>query len=204
MPYLPRRVRSAHFLSKKHRTMTASERTPLLDGHVNGGEPTSLGHKLKAFVIAEGEPSWAHSLKFLFLGSWFNLFLIFIPLGFISHHLDWDAGLRFAFNFFAIMPLAKVRNQLHPPVRKRSTSLNITLVIATRRIHRATLYEMWPDSRRTPQRQFRQCCRNHCWCRRPLARYVLPFPDGHAASGLNCGWLTLPFAKASFGSCRPL
>lgn len=37
-----------------------------------------------------------------------NILLVFVPLSFVSHHLDWDAGLRFLFSFAAIMPLAKL------------------------------------------------------------------------------------------------
>ncbi|KAG8911160.1 hypothetical protein FRC01_005878, partial [Tulasnella sp. 417] len=40
--------------------------------------------------------------------SYFNLFLVLVPLSAISHHLNWDAGLRFAFSFLAIVPLAKL------------------------------------------------------------------------------------------------
>jgi len=56
----------------------------------------------------EGEPSWAESFKFFIFGTWFNVLLLFIPLSFVSHFLNWDAGLRFLFSFIAIVPLAKV------------------------------------------------------------------------------------------------
>ena len=72
-----------------------------------GGRPVSFGQRVKATLLAEGEPgfikSYAHLLK-----SWFNICLVFIPLSVISHHLNWDAGLRFTFSFLAIVPLAKV------------------------------------------------------------------------------------------------
>ncbi|KAG8978115.1 hypothetical protein FRC05_011231 [Tulasnella sp. 425] len=85
--------------------MTASERSPLLEGrHPNG----SSSSRFSAFIKAEGEPSWARSLRFLFLSSHFNLFLVFVPLSVVSYHLNWDAGLRFAFSFLAIVPLAKL------------------------------------------------------------------------------------------------
>jgi len=38
--------------------------------------------------------------------------LVFVPLSFLSHHLDWDAALRFSFSFIAIMPLAKVTSRV--------------------------------------------------------------------------------------------
>lgn len=56
----------------------------------------------------EDEPSWTESFKFFIFGTWFNILLVFIPLSFISHTLDWDAGLVFLFSFMAIVPLAKV------------------------------------------------------------------------------------------------
>ena len=90
-----------------------NERTSLLSGElpVNGGPDSEhlpfATRILKAFK-AEGEPTWAASYKFFLLGSWLNILLVFVPLSFISHHLNWDAALRFVFSFIAIMPLAKV------------------------------------------------------------------------------------------------
>ncbi|KAG1742800.1 hypothetical protein EDB19DRAFT_596393, partial [Suillus lakei] len=43
-----------------------------------------------------------------FLGTWFNILLIFIPLSFISHNMNWDSGLAFLFSFMVVMPLAKL------------------------------------------------------------------------------------------------
>lgn len=90
-----------------------TDRTPLLE---NGGEH---GHDLEnrqpfarralALIKGDGEPTWASSYKYFWFGAWLNVFLIFIPLSFIAHHLHWDAGLRFTFSFIAICPLAKVR-----------------------------------------------------------------------------------------------
>ncbi|KAG6822881.1 hypothetical protein H0H92_012187, partial [Tricholoma furcatifolium] len=54
-----------------------------------------------------GEPSLVDSFRWIFFSSWANILLVFIPLSFISHNLNWDAGLRFGFSFFAIIPLAK-------------------------------------------------------------------------------------------------
>jgi len=56
----------------------------------------------------EDEPSWAESFKFFIFGTWLNILLVFIPLSFISHVMDWDAGLIFLFSLMAIVPLAKV------------------------------------------------------------------------------------------------
>ncbi|KAG8953908.1 hypothetical protein FRC00_006070, partial [Tulasnella sp. 408] len=110
MYYLPLRQRKAakahHFLKLPGGIMTASERSPLLDGHTNGHSGSRIS--VSSFLKAEGEPTWVGSLRYLLLSSYFNLFLVFVPLSVISHHLNWDAGLRFAFSFLAIVPLAKL------------------------------------------------------------------------------------------------
>ncbi|TDL24965.1 Calcium/proton exchanger [Rickenella mellea] len=81
-----------------------SERSPLLNGQ---REPYT--HRVLRVVRGEeGEPSWAASYHHFILGSWSNILLLFIPLSFISHHLNWDAALRFSFSFIAILPLAKL------------------------------------------------------------------------------------------------
>ena len=64
---------------------------------------------MRAVLSPEDGPTWAQSLRFFFFGTYFNVFLVFVPLSVISHHLNWDAGLRFVFSFLAILPLAKVR-----------------------------------------------------------------------------------------------
>lgn len=87
-----------------------NESSPLL-GHQNGSShetPHTVLGRLKVFVKAEGQPGWLKSFRWFIFGSWLNLFLIFIPLSFISHFLDLDAALRFTFSFLAIVPLAKV------------------------------------------------------------------------------------------------
>lgn len=48
------------------------------------------------------------SFYFFIFGSWLNILLLFVPLSVISHHLNWDAALRFSFSFVAILPLAKL------------------------------------------------------------------------------------------------
>lgn len=73
------------------------ETTPLLPS-TNG----SNGH-------AAQEPSYLKSAKFFFLGSWFNVLLVFVPLSLLAETFGMDGGKRFCFSFFAIMPLAKVR-----------------------------------------------------------------------------------------------
>lgn len=106
--YLPLKTRKLAIINFKELSLAATEYSPLLDGHPPNGAPTTAGSKLKRFVSGAGEPSWADSLRFLVFDSWFNILLFFIPLSFVAHHLNWDAGLRFGFSFFAIIPLAKV------------------------------------------------------------------------------------------------
>lgn len=81
-----------------------SETTPLL----NGSRRSWAQRASDVFKVNDDEPSWTASYKHYILGSYFNILLLFIPLSFISHHLNWDAGLRFLFSFIAIVPLAKL------------------------------------------------------------------------------------------------
>ncbi|TFK76206.1 calcium proton exchanger [Pluteus cervinus] len=73
------------------------ETTPLLPS-TNG----SNGH------ATHQEPSYLDSAKFFFLGSWFNVLLVFVPLSLLAEYLGFDGGKRFCFSFLAIMPLAKL------------------------------------------------------------------------------------------------
>lgn len=89
--------------------MTSSENSPLLEnGGLSGHRNPSFFHRVINFMKGEDEPSWTESFKFFIFGTWFNILLVFIPLSFISHTLDWDAGLVFLFSFMAIVPLAKL------------------------------------------------------------------------------------------------
>ena len=92
--------------------MPPTDRTPLLEnGHGANGHIRRLSYKERiasVFSVPEGQPGWIQSYRFFFLGSWFNVMLVFVPLSFLAHHLGWDAALRFTFSFIAIMPLAKV------------------------------------------------------------------------------------------------
>jgi len=95
---------------------------------IQEGSPSALKksfvHRTIDFFKAEGEPSWIKSYKFFILGSYLNILLVFIPLSFISHHLNWDAGLRFLFSFLAIVPLAKL---LGDATEQMSVKLGSTL-----------------------------------------------------------------------------
>ncbi|KAI6109668.1 calcium proton exchanger [Pisolithus sp. B1] len=83
-----------------------SETSPLL-GNSNV-RSDSWSCKILRVIKADGEPSWAESFKFILFGSWANILLLFVPLSIVSHHLRWDAALRFIFSFVAIIPLAKL------------------------------------------------------------------------------------------------
>ena len=89
-----------------------SDRTPLLEnGFGANGNRTRRSLKdriVSLFFIPEDQPGWIQSYRYFFFGSWSNLLLLFVPLSFVAHHLNWDAALRFSFSFIAIMPLAKV------------------------------------------------------------------------------------------------
>src|SRR5438105_4896073 len=53
-------------------------------------------------------PTLRQSLKFILTNSWLNVLLIFIPLGYAAHILNWSNTSVFTLNFFAIIPLAKL------------------------------------------------------------------------------------------------
>ncbi|KII89089.1 hypothetical protein PLICRDRAFT_175323 [Plicaturopsis crispa FD-325 SS-3] len=88
---------------------TPSDRTPLLENG-NGSVPTKPPFAKRAIKLlkGEGEPSFLASWKYFWFTGWINILLVFVPLSIISHHLNWDAALRFSFSFIAIMPLAKL------------------------------------------------------------------------------------------------
>jgi len=92
--------------------MSPTDRTPLLEnGHGANGyvrRPSRWGRIVNLLSVPDGQPGWIKSFVFFFFGSWMNVLLVFVPLSFASHHLGWDAALRFSFSFIAIMPLAKL------------------------------------------------------------------------------------------------
>ncbi|CAE6401428.1 unnamed protein product [Rhizoctonia solani] len=84
------------------------ETQPLLSNGNGHDRERSFVQKVKEVFIAEGEPGWIESSRFIILGSWFNILLVFIPLALVAEKLEWDAGLRFAFSFIGIIPLARL------------------------------------------------------------------------------------------------
>ncbi|KAH8099523.1 calcium/proton exchanger [Cristinia sonorae] len=85
-----------------------TENTPLLENGNGHDHRKPFATRVLDVFKAEGQPSWLKSYKFFFFGSWFNVLLLFVPLSVISHHLNWDAALRFSFSFVAIIPLASL------------------------------------------------------------------------------------------------
>ncbi|RGB44250.1 Sodium/calcium exchanger protein [Rhizophagus diaphanus] len=53
-------------------------------------------------------PTLLESFKIIFLSSWINVLLIFVPLGYIAFGLEWSNTSVFVINFLAIIPLAKL------------------------------------------------------------------------------------------------
>ncbi|KAG2115065.1 calcium proton exchanger [Suillus discolor] len=92
--------------------MSSFEYAPLLEngGHT-GHRNLSITRRVVNFMKGEGEPSWTQSFKFFIFGTWFDVLLVFIPLSFISHNMDWDVGLVFFFSFMAIL-LGEATDQL--------------------------------------------------------------------------------------------
>ncbi|KAG2147283.1 Sodium/calcium exchanger protein-domain-containing protein [Suillus cothurnatus] len=89
--------------------MTSLETSPLLkNGGYSAHRYPPLTRRIVDFMRGEDEPSWAESFNFFIFGTWLNILLVFIPLSFISHVMDWDAGLIFLFSLMAIVPLAKL------------------------------------------------------------------------------------------------
>lgn len=164
--------------------MPATETTRLLPSHQNGNRngdhdgmpPSSLGSRFSTFFKGEGEPSWLASYKWFFFGSYFNIFLVFVPLCVVGHHLNWDVALRFSFSFLAIIPLAKVRliARFCASIILRyafsSMLSNFYILIAAGRFNRTAFFSTWSNPRWIAQRVIRKCCRNHRRYRRIVAK----------------------------------
>ncbi|KAG2180033.1 hypothetical protein INT43_003820 [Umbelopsis isabellina] len=69
-----------------------SERAPLLGNNETSSE----------------QPTFVSSFKFTLLSSYFNVFLIIIPVAFVASWLEWSDTVVFSLNFIAIIPLAKL------------------------------------------------------------------------------------------------
>ncbi|KAG2108644.1 Sodium/calcium exchanger protein-domain-containing protein, partial [Suillus discolor] len=89
--------------------MSSSESAPLLgNGGHTGHKNLPFTRRIVDYMKGEGEPSWEESFKFFIFGTWLNILLVFVPLSFISHNMNWDVGLVFLFSFMAIVPLSKL------------------------------------------------------------------------------------------------
>ncbi|KAI8827275.1 uncharacterized protein EV422DRAFT_34358 [Fimicolochytrium jonesii] len=60
------------------------------------------------FIFGPPPPTLKSSLRFAFLSNWINVLLPFAPLGILAGLLKWDGVLVFVFNFFALLPMAKL------------------------------------------------------------------------------------------------
>ncbi|KAI0075271.1 calcium/proton exchanger [Panus rudis PR-1116 ss-1] len=87
-------------------SLLPTDRTPLLQNGNGAHRPNSWAGRIATAIKAEGEPSWPASCKYFVFGSYINVLLVFLPLAGVAHYLNWDAGIRFAFSFISIMPLA--------------------------------------------------------------------------------------------------
>jgi len=62
--------------------MSPPETTALLPSVVENGTDRS-------------DPTWIESYRWFLFSSYFNVFLVFVPLSALAHHLNWDVSLRF-------------------------------------------------------------------------------------------------------------
>jgi hypothetical protein len=144
--------------------MPPSEQTPLMNGNWRQSRSLPFYPKVVALLKAENEPSWVDSYRWFFFGSWWNLLLLLVPVAAAAHYLNWDAPLRFAFSFVAIMPLAKVCNLLNCFYDLRG--ILIPSSAAWKRYGRDVLLSRG-DTRRSFERHFRERSGNHRGSRRP-------------------------------------
>ena len=96
-----------------------SERSPLIRVTSAGGQGRNSEYsptvrspgamaRIVEFMKGDGEPSWMQSFSWIIFGSYFNVFLVFVPLSFVAQQRNCDVLYRFGFSFFAVVPLAKV------------------------------------------------------------------------------------------------
>ncbi|GAA93422.1 uncharacterized protein L969DRAFT_89475 [Mixia osmundae IAM 14324] len=101
------------------------EREPLLDSstssrrsshHIpNNHNPPSPAPN----PLSHGDPSLLESFRNLFLGTYINILLVAVPLGFLSHFLHWGPTADFVINFLAIIPLAGLLSEATEQVALR-------------------------------------------------------------------------------------
>lgn len=88
--------------------MPEDDTTPLLSG------ARIAPKQKKDRIMSIANPGWAsgtagtiaHKMQGIFLSSYVNVLLVFVPLGFLAEHLGWSPMAVFTLNFFAIIPLA--------------------------------------------------------------------------------------------------
>lgn len=65
-------------------------------------------------------------LSVIFLSSWVNVLLVFVPLG-IASHFVWSPTVTFIMNFLAIIPLAKLLGFATEDIALRTGEVSISL-----------------------------------------------------------------------------
>lgn len=88
-----------------------SERAPLLGTPTGAHDPADGSASAPARRSSLGTapvPTTAQSVRWFIFNSYINVFLVFVPLGFLAEKLEWSALSRFTLNFLAIVPLAKL------------------------------------------------------------------------------------------------
>ncbi|KAJ2077695.1 hypothetical protein H4R24_004977 [Coemansia sp. RSA 988] len=72
------------------------------DGNSNNSGSCNEGHK----DTMEESPTVLVSLQNAVYASWFNILLVFVPIGYLAHYLEWPVVSVFILNYLAIIPLS--------------------------------------------------------------------------------------------------
>ncbi|KAJ3278947.1 hypothetical protein HK104_001901, partial [Borealophlyctis nickersoniae] len=83
-------------------------------GTLPGQDPHPTGPPLpsnwsdQGFLFNAPGPTVLSSLKHILFNNWINVLLVFVPLGVLAGLLNWGEVMIFTFNFFALLPMAKL------------------------------------------------------------------------------------------------
>lgn len=134
---------------------SASPRLP-----IGGNDTISRTDSEAGFIFGPSAPTWKSSLRFIFLSNWINVLLVFVPLGIVSGLLGWSDLWTFTFNFFALLPMAKLLGVATEEVWFESWTL--CLILDAKRKYSAfsptARSAHQSDSRWASKRHVRQCC----------------------------------------------
>ncbi|KAJ3099644.1 hypothetical protein HDU97_002902 [Phlyctochytrium planicorne] len=82
---------------------------PTLPGSFpNQNTPLLGGHSATSYAFDGPAPTTVSSFKFLILGDYLNILLLFLPIGLVAGWFKWSDSWVFGLNFLALIPLAKV------------------------------------------------------------------------------------------------